>query len=326
MRSITAFSPRPQPRLWPGLIVLGVLCLGVAAGALAQDDGLEELITQVGEEYARGYSAPFVHAHGPNQNSNLYSTAKIGWGSLKFGFGIKVMGTDLHEDDATFRVVIEDVDLSDFSDDPLLEGETGDVIIEGPTIFGDTDTDGTITLVANGFEVIEDGIPGLLETGIVPLPTPEFSVGGLYGFQVTVRWLPEINLSEYGKSKYFGWGLMWSASGILPTLPVDLVVGFFDQELSVGTLVETTANTVFLGASKDFGMLTAYGGVASESSNMALDYEYEDTGDVISFEVEGRQSSRLTLGGALNLGAMRLNLEIGHGEMTTYSAGLMFGL
>ena len=95
---------------------------------------------------------------------------------------------------------------------------------------------------------------------------------------------------------------------------------------AVGIECITTANTVFLGASKDFGMLTAYGGVASESSNMVLDYEYEDTGDVISFEVEGRQSSRLTLGGALNLGAMRLNLEIGHGEMTTYSAGLMFGL
>ena len=41
----------------------------------------------------------------------------------------------------------------------------------------------------------------------------------------------------------------------------------------------------------------------------------------ISFETEGMQESRITLGATLAF----LNLEIGHGKLTTYSAGAMFG-
>jgi hypothetical protein len=40
--------------------------------------------------------------------------------------------------------------------------------------------------------------------------------------------------------------------------------------------------------------------------------------------VDGRQESRFTIGLTLDI-LLDLNLEAGFGDMTTYSAGLMFG-
>ena len=40
---------------------------------------------------------------------------------------------------------------------------------------------------------------------------PQASVGGVAGLRATVRWLPEIDLADVGKTKLFGYGLQCSA-------------------------------------------------------------------------------------------------------------------
>jgi hypothetical protein len=44
----------------------------------------------------------------------------------------------------------------------------------------------------------------------------------------------------------------------------------------------------------------------------------------MAFTVDDTQSSRVTLGVTLDVLA-KLNIEMGHGDLTTYTAGLMFG-
>lgn len=310
------------------LLVLFAVALvpGAYTTALAADDNnLEELLEQVGEDYAVSYTSPFLYAFGPNQNSGMYQTASIPWTGLTFGFGVKVMAASLNSDDQTFRKVIHDVDLGDY--DPDYAGQTGDIVMSGPTIFGNTDTNGTITGYVHGAPVFQqEGIPGLVETSLVPMFAPEAYIGGLYGLKFTIRYFPEIDLSDYGKTKYFGYGLQWNANGVLKDLPVDIMVGFFTQKLDVGTLMKTNASTYFAGVSKEFGILTAYGGLASESSDMEVAYTYIDGMDTqaIGFKVDGKQKSRFTLGASINFG-VNLYLEMGHGNLTTYSSGLMFG-
>jgi hypothetical protein len=316
----------PRSALW----LLPVVLL-VAVPALAQDDDedLEELLTQVGQAYAEAYTTPLIHGFGANQNSALYHTAEIPRSRLTFAVGVKVMGTRLSEDDQTFRRVLRDIDLTGFFDlqpgDPGF-GQTGDVVIQGPTVIGDTEQEGTITGYVDGLPLVEqEGIAGLVDTRWIPLFAPELQVGGIAGLKASLRWLPEVDLGDYGETRYLGYGLQWSASGFLPTLPVDVMVGFFTQEIDIGTVVDTEATSYYLAASKQFGLATLYGGVARESSTMSVSYEEETTGATVDFETDGDNEARFTLGATLDVGA-KLNAEIGLGNLTVVSAGLMFGM
>ncbi len=301
-----------------GLVAL-VMMTVVAQPVYAQD--LEELLVQVGEDYAVSYSSPFLYAHGPNQNAGTYQTAHIPWGKLTFGIGIKVMSTQLNSADQVFSKNIEDVNLGDF--DPDFEGQRGNVVMKGPTIFGDTETNGTITGYLHGVPVFHsETIPGLINTSFVPLAAPEAYVGGIFGLKATIRYFPEIEMSDYGKTKYFGYGLQWSPNGLLPTLPIDLMIGFFDQEMNVGSLITTSAQTYFVGASKDFSMLRVYGGLSKDKSDMTVAYTEEFTDLGVKFSVDGRQKKHATVGVALNF-LLGVNLEKNVGHLTTYSGGTM---
>ncbi len=305
-----------------GLAAVGLLSL-MAVTMLAQPvlaENLEELLEQVGEEYAISYSSPFLYAFGPNQNSGMYQTAHIPWGGLTFGIGIKVMATNINQDDQTFSKNIEGVNLGDY--DPAYEGQVGNVVMSGPTIFGDTETNGTVTGYVHGIPVFQqETIPGLVKSDFVPLATPEAYIGGVFGLKATVRYFPEMDLSDYGKTEYLGYGLQWSPNGIIKGLPIDLMVGFFTQELKVGTLLETNAETYFIGASKQFSLLRIYGGYAKDSSDMKVAYIYDGDGSSVGFGVDGRQENHFTIGTAISI----LNVEMNTGDLTTYSAGLMLG-
>ncbi len=302
------------------LLALATLLL-VPALAQAEDQDLEGLLQQVGEEYARAYASPFLEAFGANQNSGLYQSANIPWGRLTFSVGFKATATHISEDDQTFSKTVSDIDFGDI--DPALNGMSGTAVFAGPTIFGDDQTPGTITLVpdAGGPPISLEGIPGLVDTRFVPMLAPEASIGGVYGLRATLRWFPEIDLGDYGKTKYMGLGFQWSPNGILLNLPVDVMVGYFDQSLDVGSLIETNAKSYFLAASKDLGTVTVYGGFQKEESDMTVTYTYQETGEEISFYTEGMQENRITLGAKLAF----LNVEMGHGDLTTYSMGAMFG-
>jgi len=318
----------------PALAVLVVLAVvGPVPGA--QADSLQELIEQVGTDYAEAYTSPFIQAFGPNQNTNLFATANIPFGNLTIGFGVKVMGTYLNESDQTFQKVVDIPDLGDI--DPSLAGQSGTAVMSGPTIFGDTETDGQIDLYANGVLVgTFDGIPGFWNSRWAPLATPEVFVGGLFGFKATLRYFPPVGLGDLGKTSYVGYGLQWSASSVWKDPPVDLMIGFFltsldvenTQNLGQDNLIDSSADSYFLGASKSWAIFTLYGGFALESSDMTVTYYYQDPDyptldSNVNFSVEGNQSSRFTLGVDVDV-LVHVNLEAGFGDLSTYSAGVMF--
>lgn len=318
-KNLLAYAIKPGGKSL--VLMILVLLVGVAMPAAAED--LEELLTQVGEDYAVSYTSPFLYAHGPNQNSGTFHTAKIPWGKLTFGVGVKVMATQLNSDDQNFSKNIEDVNLGDYDSD--FEGETGDVVMKGPTIFGDTETAGTITGYLHGIPVFEmESITGLINTTSVPLFAPEAYIGGIFGLKATIRYFPEMELGDYGKTEYLGYGLQWSPNGLMPTFPVDLAIGFFDQELNVGSMIQSNANTMFLAASKDFSLLRVYGGYSFDKSDMTVSYVEQVSGLGVEFAVDGRQEGHATIGVALNF-ILGVNLEMNVGDLTTYSAGLMLG-
>ncbi len=308
-----------------------LLILAVSAwfgsAALAQDEedeDLTSLLENVGQEYAEGYLAPLTNAMGANQNSGLYHTAHIPSSGLTFGIALKFMGSYMSEDDQTFQQVFDVDDMSEYIDGA--PAEPGTIVMAGPSVIGDTETKGTVTGYVNGLPVgQEEGIEGLVDTRWIPLAAPEVSLGGVVGAKVTVRWLPEIDLDNYGKTKYFGWGLQFSPNYLLPTLPLDLSVGFFTQQIDAGTIVKTDASSIFIAASKNYGMATLYGGFAKEEGKMKVSYTEDETDATIEFEVESVMTGRFTVGATLNFGA-KLYAEAGFGNLSVYSAGLIFGM
>ncbi|HPF69894.1 MAG TPA: hypothetical protein PLQ13_04410 [Candidatus Krumholzibacteria bacterium] len=302
---------------------LGVALLAWTGAALAGSD-LEDELIKVGQDYAIGYTSPLVQGFGPNQNANLFHTAAIPRTGLVFGIGVKAMGTYLAAEDQTFRSVKTNVDLGEYFGAGYA-GQTGTVVMGGPTLFGDTETDGTIVGYVNGVQVVSQStIPGLVDTRWVPMATPEAYIGGIAGLKVIVRYMPEIN-SDVGKVKYWGFGGQWNLNSLAPTLPVDVMIGYMSQKFEVGTLVEADATSLHLGVSKSLPALTVYGGFAKESSSMDVAYVEESSGASVAFSVDGRQETRFTLGVTFDFIA-KLNVEMGHGDLTTYSAGLMFGM
>ena len=323
-----------------GLIAMGlVLALAAAQPPLVQADNLTELLDQVGEEYAKAYVSPFIYAHGVNQNAGIYHTADVGGTGFHLSIGLKVMATQLAEGDQYFRKVIEDVPLGDLlPDDPIYDpwrDETGDVVMEGPTVFGQTGNEhaGRSTIYVNGIPVYAvDTIPGTIDTRMVPLFAPQATVGRIFGLSGTIRFFPEVDLASYGKTKFFGWGLNWGVNTLLPMLPIDIAIGYFSQELDAGDVLQTDAQSLYLAASKNLSMVTLYGGYAWEQSNMKVSYWFEGYSDSVidvephqvGFDVDGIQQNRFTIGATLNLG-LKLNAEYSYGEMSTITAGLIFG-
>lgn len=113
----------------------------------------------------------------------------------------------------------------------------------------------------------------------------------------------------------------------MPMFPVDVMIGFFNQSIDVGTIVESEANSIYVAASKKYGAFVVYGGAATESSTMKVSYEIDSDDlvtDDVSFEVDGEMDARFTLGATLDT-PLKLNAEMNFGTLVVYSAGLMFG-
>jgi hypothetical protein len=306
------------------LVLAALAMLSAATATTAKAEELEGLLEDVTGQYARAYLAPFTHSFGPNLNGGIFHTAAIPSSRLTIDFGVKVTATHLAEADQSFQTVMEDVDLSDY-DNSFAPGTTGDIVMSGPTIFGNDETPGTVTGYVNGVQVFsQDTIEGLIDTRYSPMVVPQASVGGVAGLRATVRWLPEMDLGDVGKTKLFGYGLQFSPNAFMPTLPIDVMVGFFRQSVDVGTLIETDANSMFIAASKSWPMVTVYGGYAKEDSEIDIAYTYAGDDTNVAFTVDDTQESRLTVGATLNVLA-KLNVEMGHGDVTTYTAGLLFG-
>ncbi len=181
-------------------------------------------------------------------------------------------------------------------------------------------------------------VGGLLEDlPILPLFVPQLSIGTIVGTQFSLRLLPETETTkEIGKVKYLGFGIQHNPAYWIPIpIPVDVAMSFFTQKLEIGSLVEANASTYGLNVSKTFGMklasVTPYAGFAFESSKMTFKYDYVlDTPQIgdpiinkIKFDIEGKNSSRLTAGLSFRLALLNLNVDYNIAEYPSITAGAM---
>lgn len=330
------------------LLLCGTLLL-TSFAVQAQDLG--ETLEAVGEDYARLYVTPLVDAFGADINAGLFHSAQIGGTGILPGidiyFGVKLFGAQLDDSDKTLSLLY--VAEEDF------RGPDGNTyrlpvqyeINDAPTVFGETEA-GVVTATVNervhpgpdGIDNTDDDIfvnetsqldllAGLVDTDIAPLAIPQITVGTFMGTDVSLRYLPALNVDDYGSVEFLGYGLRHSISQYIPLLPVDIAVGAMWQNMQID---DTDDNQVFkaetfagfLSVSKTFGAATVYAGAQTESTTVDIAYSFESDGQRtdVAFEVDAANEMRFLGGVSFGLGPVTLNVDYSASEYNTISAGL----
>ena len=355
------------------------IILGLYVFSSLFSQSLEDTIDDLSGKAAKGYVGPIVSAFGTNLNGGWFHKApKSKFLNVDVEFGIVFMGTTFPDDAKTFdvtgnfRFTEEQATMmtQDFYDpnfpelqNALIEAimnQDFEVGINGPTIVGPAyeeigddqiimdvpaneitvDVAGTPTTETIPGRQIPLGVGGLLEDmPMLPLITPQLSVGTVYGTKIIVRYLPPMDLGEeLGEFNYAGFGIQHNPKAWAPLLiPVDICASFFTQKMVLGNYVEATATAFGINVSKQFGFrmlhITPYAGLMMESSKMEFTYDYiignnPVTGDPmeqsIKFELEGENSGRFIIGTSLRLGVFNLNADYNIGAYNSITAG--FGL
>ena len=180
------------------------------------------------------------------------------------------------------------------------------------------------------------GVTGFLEEAkAIPLIAPQLTIGTFVGSQFTFRYLPSLDLEDFGKIKYFGFGIqhnpgVWFGD----ILPLDVSASFFTQTLEAGSVFKTTATAFGVNASKRLGWgflnLTPYAGFMLESSSMTFTYDYfidTQAGKIpqkIEFELNGENKSRITAGVSIKILIVNINADYNFSKYNSASVGVMF--
>jgi hypothetical protein len=324
----------------------------------AQTSDLEQTLAKITGDASKAYVAPISSAFGANLNSGwVHSAPKATKFSFDLEVGFVAMATLFGSSNQTFassgsfrfnsaqaeqlippnitgstRTSIKNEILSrDFTvsiSGPTIVGKKTDSIkvkFPGAVIQGQTLGAKELVLPVTGY---------LEELPALPLVVPQVSLGTVFGTQVSLRYLPEFEVSpDLGKFKYTGFGIQHNPTMWLPfSLPVNVSVGYFTQSLEVGKIFKTSASMFGVFASKRFGPgalnIEPYAGFTLESSS--IDVEYDVTYDTptgpspakIKYSLEGENSTRVTIGATLKLLLVGLSVDYSIAKYNTVSASL----
>jgi hypothetical protein len=353
------------------LLLLSLCCLLIVSGSGFAGD-LQGTLQKMAGSAVQGYVSPVVTAFGTDLNGGWFHRAPA---SELYGFdlefGVVAMGASLKNANTTIPAGIGgsftfDDQMSQqiaqgIPNFNLLPANTQKAIINqiattpfnvelsGPTIVGSKNDSISVklpaqTIIVNGqpYTIPATSIPtsikGYLGTiSTVPLAAPQLSIGTLMGTQLTFRWLPSYNNNDYGKLKYFGFGIQHNPGVWFPQpLPVNLCLSFFTQSLDAGTVFSTKTTAFGINASKTFGPgalnITPYAGFMLESSTMT--FTYTSTVNLpynagtqqinVNLPLTGDDKSRLTLGLSLKILFLDINADYNIGKYNSETAGIMF--
>lgn len=269
----------------------------------------DDRFNKLAEDNAKLYAQPFATAFGTAMNSGAFHSASI---SDLFGFSLSFQGMYIliPDDQLTFTPV-------------LPAGYTASK--SSATIFGDKGAyyggpDGYITL------------PPGLDVSAVPMALPQISLSFM-GTEAMLRFIPDIDVGEK-KLGLFGIGVKHSVSRYIPLIPIDVAVQVLYSKFTVTDLIDVKNLAFNAHASKTFGILTPYFGLQYESTTMDLTYEIQGdptnadpqlrVDSKANLSLDGDNSFRATLGAALKLAVIVLNVDLNLGSQTVVGGGLSF--
>jgi hypothetical protein len=160
------------------------------------------------------YLKPYANAFGADMNAAWYNTAKVH----------KLLGFDL-----TFSVSTCFVPKADKEFDASTLGLTGTVTSgTSPTIAGKNNAGQTISYFSNTFKY---SLPNGTGWGVVPSPMLQLGLGLVKGTDITVRYIPDLNIGDFGKFGLWGVGVKHSIKQWIPAIKL---MPFFHLSVFMG--------------------------------------------------------------------------------------------
>ncbi len=333
---------------------------------LSRSQSLEETLSNLSEDAGIAYVGPIISAFGSNMNSGwvngVPSASILG---LDIQIRLIAIGSFFNDEDKTFVTHGKFWFTSSNADDILqasgidpgntpnyeaikseILSQPWNVDIGGPTIIGSHDED--VKIIFPGAEIqgvtidstitTLSGASGFLD-GVPVFPTPaiQLNVGSIAGTNVSFRYFPKVNIGDVGEVGLWGLGLLHNIGFWFSNpLPVDIGLGYFYQDLDIGTVFQNKSNMFGIYASKTFGMIVSfepYVGLTYETSKTKMRYTYYydapmplgQQSQSIDVDLDGQNSVGLTIGAQLNLPIVSLNVDYKIAKIKTLTAGINFG-
>ncbi|MCX6168846.1 MAG: hypothetical protein NTX65_05885 [Ignavibacteriales bacterium] len=342
-----------------------ILILGLVFSSSFKAQSLDETLSKLSSTVGSAYVKPIISAFGSNLNSGWVSQFPSAT-PLSFHIDLKIvaMGSFFSDNVKTFTATDQfyfdqnqtNSILANSGITPSspgyqnaynqIYGQPFTVTFSGPTIIGSKDENlvvrfpGKPSVNVNAVDVQIPVVKGYLPEAlqkIFPTATAQLTVGTVFGTNLAIRYFPDVNIGELGKSSYFGVGLIHNFGVWFPNpLPLDLTVGYFTQKLKVGTIFESNASQYGIYASKTLGIIvsfTPYIGLTVETSKTTVSYDYTSNQTLngvpvkahISVDLEGENKSSAVIGFNLHLGIVNINADYKLAKTKTVSAGISFG-
>ncbi|HMS64445.1 MAG TPA: hypothetical protein PKD83_04230 [Ignavibacteria bacterium] len=293
-------------------------------------------LSKVGETYSQNYVKPGIDAFGSILNSGFFNTASAEYDKLQpvkftFNFSLKFFGSFFPESSRSFDLsYIDSVDYNGV----LREVEYS--VTNAPTIIGSTKNAVATGYFTDNGEIAppQELIGGVLNTSVVPLFYPQFQFGTIYGTDAVIRFLPKINVGEFGSFAFFGFAIRHNLDHYFPNSPLNFAIqaGYQINNIDDNTdfrILKATDLFINLQASKSFtSLFTLYGGIQFEKYKGDINYVYvqdESTEIPVSFSQTADDKFRGILGGNLTVGYFNFNFDANISNRITLSTGIGVG-
>jgi len=276
-----------------------LMILFTSLSSFAQLEGILGTMTNKDVE---SYTTPLATTVGTALNSGAYSSAHI---PKKFGLSIAF--------NAIYVMIPDEQRTYQPSSLDTAKGYNNTTKVS--TIFGPTGS--KIFTGGDGMAAF----PGGFNLAHATFVLPQISLHA-YHTELLVRYFPGIKIVDK-KFNLLGLGVRHSF-GQYFNLPVDVSIHGFYNSFKVDELVSSTNTAFGIAVSKTFGMLTPYGGIQMESSDMKFNYEKTELGKEIKVntEVKGENKLRLTIGAEFRYELIALHLDYNLGNQGTAIAGI----
>ncbi len=336
-----------------------IIVFGLIFTSYTKAQSLDASLSGLADVAAKPYLKTVINSFGSNLNSGWVSqfpsTTKL---DFHLDLKITATGSFFSDDKKTFSqsgnvilsnslidLVLQGAGLQPGTQNynsykTALQNNPVNVNFSGPTIVGSKDDHVKLLLpsqaIGNTGYIIPQttvnteakGLMGNLPA--VPTATAQLTVGTVFGTNVAVRYLPEINIQDMGKLTFWGVGIIHNIGVWFPNpLPVDISVGYFYQKLKLGSILETDASQIGAYVSKSVSILTVYGGITTETSSTSVNYTYQTNstanGSTITFKMDAENTAGAVVGFNLNLAIININADYKFAKTSTASAGISFG-
>ncbi len=299
-------SLRRFPR--PALIVCAVCMLLLAVQVGHAQSDVEKALQQYGAEQVKGYIQPIGDLFGANLNAGFFRGASIEKAAFHIRLDIVGMASMVGDKQKTYTA----------------NAPTGftPATFETATIFGGK---GSVVTDQNTLLTYR-GSDGVFNTSFFPTAAPQLTIGDFFGTRAAIRFIATPEVGGLPKATLWGIGAQHSVSQYLPVIPFDVAGHVFYSKFTFGDLIDVSALSIGVDASKSFSILTLYGGLAWEKSTMKIGYTSTGANPTsISVDLDGANSFRFMLGLDLGLGFFHLFGDANFGSVTNFSAGIGFG-